>query len=148
MSKIAFGCQSRVGKDTAADHLISKYGGHKLSFAKPIYNILNYAISTTGLKKGKDREFLQMVGMWGRDRDPDVWVNCLLRQVDKIPENENIFISDVRFPNEFDALQKAGFTCIRIIRDAEKNTHISEISLLDHKWDINIQNNGTLAEFY
>jgi hypothetical protein len=38
--KIAFGLKMRSGKDTCVDYLISKYGGHKITFAKPLYEAL------------------------------------------------------------------------------------------------------------
>lgn len=153
--RIAFGCEARVGKDTAVNYLIDKYGGDKLSFAEPIYDILNYAQTKTKFKKEKDREFLQLVGTWGRNRDPDVWVNCLLRRINEISTDTNIFISDVRFPNESKALQKIGFTCVRLNRDTDPSEfgsgsikHISEVALISYPWDKTIQNNGTPSELY
>jgi hypothetical protein len=36
--KLALGYRSRVGKDTAADTIVSAYGGHVIRFAEPVYD--------------------------------------------------------------------------------------------------------------
>jgi hypothetical protein len=59
---IAFGHKSRVGKDLSADYLIEKYGGKKLSFASPIYEI-QYCIQT--LIEGKKPEELNTERLCG-----------------------------------------------------------------------------------
>jgi len=154
--RIAFGCEARVGKDTSVDYLIQKYGGVKLSFAAALYDILDYAQERCGFRKSKDREFLQWVGTeWGRARDPNVWVNCVLNQLRKLPKDTNVFISDLRFPNEFKVLKKEGFTCVRLIRSVSESQmgsgtkkHASESALLPHPWDVRILNEFSLSELF
>ena len=107
--RVAFGCQARVGKSTAVAHLISEHGGLELSFAAPLYNILYFAQETCGLEKRKDRKFLQWIGTeWGREQDDNLWVSLLLQKVEANPD-KNIFVPDLRFPNEIRALKAAGF---------------------------------------
>ena len=72
ISKVAFGYKMGVGKDTAVDYLISRHGGKRISFADPIYNIMNYAQEVCGFEPEKDRYFLQLVGTdWARKKDPN-----------------------------------------------------------------------------
>lgn len=156
--RIAFGYQAQVGKDTAVAHLIEKYGGIKLSFAQPIYDILAFAQKTCGFQQSKDRKFLQWVGTeWGRSIDDNVWVNAVLRQIEE-NSDKNIYISDLRYPNEFETLRKAGFMLVKIVRpelDRVKTfgtgsvKHSSEIGLAsdDVQWDSVITNDTDLSSF-
>ena len=76
--KIAFGGKMGVGKDFAVEYLRNRYSGNKLSFAKPIYDILNFAQKTCGFREEKDRQFLQFIGTeWARQKNPDIWVEKL-----------------------------------------------------------------------
>lgn len=161
--RFAFGYQARTGKDTAVEYLIEHYGGKRLSFASAIYDIMSYAQKICGFKEEKDRKFLQIVGTeWGRDKDPNVWVNVVMRKILGESTNANIYISDLRFPNEMKALKDAGFILILITRD-EKNrlenfkndaggstVHASETALrgYEDQFHYKIENNGTLQEFY
>lgn len=147
--KIAFGCKAGSGKSTAVHYLINKYGGVEKSFASPLYDILYYAQKTCNFPIEKDRKFLQYIGTeWARAKDDNVWVNILLRTISD--ENGNIFISDVRFKNEFDSLKDAGFIMILIERETRISlSHISENSLNEETgWDYIIKNNSSLENLY
>ncbi len=171
MTLLAFGCEARVGKDTAVDYLIGKKGGVKKSFAAPLYDIQHYTHTRLGLKIKKDREFLQLVGDWGRKQNEHIFINVLLREIDSncvtsdsvtdcvtsdsVSKTENVYVSDVRYPNEFFVLKNRGFTMVRLTRDnrfvsADTNvtSHSSENSLQDYPWDIIISNNGSLVDLY
>lgn len=156
--KIAFGYKMRVGKDTAATYLHKKIGGKQISFASPIYDILYYAQTRCGFPTYKDRQFLQYVGTeWARNKDPDVWINIALKEA---KNEENAFISDLRFPNEFETLKKNGWICVKIIRNYSEDfegvgngshIHTSETALdglLNEHWDYILYNNSTLDNFY
>jgi len=56
--RIAFGYKARSGKDTSADYLARAYGGERLAFAQPLYDILQHAQRTCGFPDEKDRAFL------------------------------------------------------------------------------------------
>lgn len=156
--KIAFGYKMSAGKDTAVEYLINKYDGRKISFASPIYKIMDFAQRVCGLPTKKDRRFLQLVGTdWGRNINSDIWINLALDEARK--SAENVFISDLRFPNELNALKKDGWVCVKINRNqiesgrvgSGTHTHLSEISLEntpDNEWYTVIDNNGTKEEFY
>ena len=155
--KIAFGYKMGSGKDEACSYLIRKYGGIKLSFAKPIYDILHHAQQICGFSYEKDRQFLQYIGSdWAKKKEKDVWINIALREAKQ--EKDNVFISDLRFPDEFTALKNDNFVCIKLIRDKQEerkgtgsHQHSSETALdiiPDEMWDYIIDNNSTLDEFH
>ncbi len=154
--KIAFGGKMGVGKDFAVEYLMNKYSGNKLSFAKPLYDILHFAQKTCGFREEKDRQFLQFIGTdWARQKNPDIWVEKLQESV--VPD-ENCFISDLRFPNELHSLKKNGWICVKIIRKHQENregtgsvNHSSESlfeSIQNSEWDYIIENNGSPDDFY
>jgi len=146
--RIAFGYQSRVGKDTACLLLQQKYGGNIYNFSKSLYDILYHAQSICGFPKEKDPKFLQWVGTeWARSKDPNVWINKTFENIDW---SNNCFISDLRFKNEMDYLSKNGFITIKIIRDdrpIDRNPlHQSENDLNSADWDYTIINNGSISD--
>ena len=147
--KIAFGHKMRSGKDTAVDYLISVYGGERISFAKPLYDIMHYAQSRLGIETHKDRKFLLMCGKWGRSINEDIFVDCAITESKK--KEGNIFISDVRFLNEFYKLKNDGWILVKINRsNTDQSFDISETELdnVNKDWDYIVDNNGTLNEFY
>lgn len=151
--RIAFGSQARVGKDTAADYLLSNYGGMKLSFSEPLYALLYSTQKYCGLHIQKDRDFLQFIGTWARNKDVDIWVNMAKRKI-LLSSETNIYVTDVRYPNEFLMLKNLGFKMVRIKRENndrnmtnEQASHPSENSLSEADWDIVIENDGSLSEF-
>ena len=155
--KIAFGGIMGSGKDTCVDYLCTKYPEHtRISFAGALYDILSYAQEKCGFEKNKDRKFLQFIGTeWARNIDENVWINIVL---DKDIKGIGL-LSDIRFPNEFNALKNNGWICIKVTRDnIDKNrvgngdnTHPSELrinDINDEHWDFIINNNSTLEDLY
>lgn len=160
--RIAFGCQARVGKDTAVKYLMTRYPQSiKISFADPLYDILNYAQKICGFTREKDRKFLQWIGTdWAREKDQEVWLKAVERKINKIPNDTAVFISDLRFPNEFDLCKKLGFRMVllrrndRVVKDfaaTSEAKHKSELCLIERPpecWDYIIDNNGSLENLY
>jgi hypothetical protein len=121
--------------------------------------------------KSSRRIFLQFIATdWARRLDPDVFVKKMyirLQQMNMMcpvlfssKECEtNLFISDVRFPNEFHMLRNNGFILVKINRDEALRVAAGAVSL-DHKsetlldaypdeaFDYVIDNNGTFKDFY
>lgn len=64
MLRIAFGCQSRVGKDYACEYLQKRYGGVILHFSDPLYN----AQSICGFSKKKILNFYNISAQIGLER--------------------------------------------------------------------------------
>jgi hypothetical protein len=110
------------------------------------------------------REFLQKLGTEAiRDGlHPDTWVNALFTdykaenswlnvQLSEKPEllYPNWIITDMRFPNEYDAVQKRNGLCVQVIRGGDmstNNAHSSEIGLDSYRFDYTINNNGSIEE--
>jgi hypothetical protein len=62
----------------------------------------------------------------------------------------NWIISDLRFPNEYDAIKKKGGLCIKVVRPVvNKSTseqHISEYALEYHTFDYTLDNSGDIDD--
>lgn len=92
------------------------------------------------------RESLQHLGKEG-GRDvigEDVWVRALLRRY----AGGRWVISDVRFPNEANAIADLGGSILRVHRlgFGPLNDHASETSLDDYRFDAHVNNVGTLED--
>lgn len=159
--RFAIGGQARSGKTTAAEHFANEHGGKVLPIAAPLYDVLSYAQATCGFPIKKDREFLQWVGTdWARKQNQDVWIDLLMEEVEKSKDITNIYVPDLRFPNEVERLKKEGFFMIKIERYAAdkdrsfgsgSRAHESESaldSISDNEWDFIVKNNSSLTEFY
>ena len=156
--KIALGGKMGSGKDTSAQYLASKMENVTfVSFAKPIYDILQFAQDKAQIPQGKDRQFLQYIGTeWGRNRNPDIWINILLGSTQ---EDKNYLCTDIRFPNELNSLKDNGWVCI-LLRRPELDCgrvgtgsacHQSETELDDidsGEWHYIIDNNESLTTLY
>lgn len=149
--RIAFGCTSQVGKDTACEILKEIYGGVRLSFAAPVYSAAAVVQKHLGLPIRKDRNLLIAIGEHARQENPNFWVDLLsqsiMQEEEKNPE-VSIFVSDLRMPNEAEALRELGFILVRIIKpDAEIVNHPTDQNADFIHWDHVIENTGTLEEF-
>ncbi len=106
------------------------------------------------------REFLQKLGTEAM-RDglhTNVWVNALFADYQPIgwePEDvSNWIITDMRFPNEMEAVVEKNGITIRVVRDYAlrggpedpKNLHPSETALDKHTMHYEIINDGTIED--
>lgn len=101
------------------------------------------------------RELMQKVGTGLRETvDKDIWVKTALM---KCAQNLNYVFTDVRFPNEVEAIRNLGGMIIHIIRNdyedeslksEESKNHISETALDNYPINANITvlNNGDLED--
>lgn len=162
---IAFGHESGVGKDVAADYLVKQYGFVRRGFADSMKTaaaaIFGWdEVELYGANKERYSEFWGMtprksIQLLGTDAckpvfGKDVWIKSVFASM--APET-NYVISDCRFPEEVNAVWDAGGFCVRIVRHERtlpsNPNHISETALAEfHDWDLTIHNDGTLAEFY
>ena len=104
------------------------------------------------------REFLQKLGTDGlRDGlHTNVWVNALFADyqcthADQAPNGldcDNWIITDCRFPNEAQAVKQHGGIIIRVNRPGVEaiNAHPSETALDHWKFDVVIDNDGTVQD--
>ena len=162
---IAFGHQKYVGKDTIIKYCIDvlrpQLRGKRIvrrGFADKLYDICYQLYSWAGfqprsyyadhpyaknnkLANGKTvREVLIEVGNHMRKYDPDVWINANLRSQDF----DILFVSDLRFPNEFLHCQSLGAKLIRITRPGlETPTDEADTALngWESRWDDHVENN-------
>ena len=81
-----------------------------------------------------------------------IWIDAALTG---LSEDARVVVTDVRFPNEFNAIRERGGLMVRIHRDgvgpaagADGTVHVSETSLDDFAFDYHINNDGTLEEFH
>lgn len=161
---IGLGHQARVGKDTLANLLVERHGFQRLAFADKLKELayetdplvygggtghLQEFVDTEGWEAAKAhpevRRYLQFLGTGARKvLGPNIWVDSVLDKIRDNPEQDYV-ITDVRFPNEFEALQDEGAYLIKLIRDDAPVVagHISETALIDAEWDYIVPNNGT-----
>lgn len=157
---IAFGHTMRSGKDTAVSHLIKKYGGQNVKFASPIYDIVSFVQQKAGMTVEKDRNALRFVGQQFKTLyGEDIWVRMITNTIESSIDNciqmiegekrnlfikNYIYISDLRFKNEFAALRDHGFALVDInptyLGKQEKEKHISERDLDDADFDYTVEN--------
>lgn len=166
---IGFGHQARVGKDTAASILVKKYGFTRLSFAdllkdlaarsdplipgySPVPVGLRDLVWDIGWEPAKSipevRTYLQNLGVAAREvLGEDVWVKPVLTRAAELSITGHVAITDVRFPNEFEAIDDAGGLLVKLTRrGGGAGNHVSETALERADWGLVIENNGTLEE--
>lgn len=151
---------AQSGKDTAAAQLAPKFT--RLAFADKLkelaYEInpefdggcytLQYVVDAYGWEEAKKdrnvREYLQTVGVVHRKvLGPDVWVDAAFQGVDTLCDD--YVFTDVRFPNEFDAIRACEGFVFRIMRPdvGPVNGHESERALDGYRFDATFHNDGT-----
>jgi len=92
------------------------------------------------------RKLLQLLGTEaGRNIiHPNIWVNALFASYLK---DSNWVVTDVRFPNEAQAIKDRGGITIRVTRPGTATgNHPSEIALDDAKFKYEIINDGSMEE--
>jgi hypothetical protein len=170
---IAFGHQKFTGKDTIIRYCIDVLRpilrGKRIvrrGFADRVYDICHLLYSWAGfqprsyyvehpyaknnvLANGKTvRDMLIEIGTpVMRAYDDNVWINATLRSDDF----DVLFISDLRFPNEFQAVESLGGTLIKIVRpDLPTPTDIADTALdgWDERWHEIIENNDSLNKLH
>jgi len=173
MKIIAFGHRKKVGKDTAANFLMSHYRTNvrnsnikKRGFADKVKDVAFDLYSHLGLMPGDwyeeaDRQNLKDVplkcgktprSIWihignrCRDLDPLVWVKKLLTS----EKCEVLIVKDLRFPEEADEILRMGGRIYKIERDSQaKDTDGADDPLESFtKWSGIIKNNESLGSLY
>lgn len=116
--QIALSGKMMSGKSTVAQYLVREHGFVEVAFAEELTEIA-VRLFRYSSQQPKNRALLQTLGMRMREIDPDVWVEALLRRLSRLPEDCNIVVSDVRFPNEYVALRERGYWMARVYIDPE-----------------------------
>jgi hypothetical protein len=159
---------ARSGKDTVADHLVDNHSYTKMSFAAPMKEAmyrLNPRITVNEVTNTALRVGIDVYGWDGiKERSPDVrgllqrfgtevgremfgddfWVNAAIKDV---PDGAKAVFSDVRYPNEADAIRKLGGKVWRVLRPGvgPANEHASEHALNDYSFDKVIDNSSSIS---
>lgn len=171
---VGFAGVARSGKDTAAGALLSA-GWQRKAFADKVKEVLyaldprivdeHYAEGLTSLRYEVDgygweitkdcypevRRYLQRLGTEGVRSvlGENVWVDALLRDTETWGPT---VITDVRFPNEADAIRARGGLVLLIERPGlepiAEPEHASENALAGYVFDGVIRNDGTVWGLY
>jgi hypothetical protein len=165
---IAFGHKKRTGKDTAANEIALEVKRSnpqlrvkKVAFADPLYEVCHTLYGWAGFRTKEEydeelsdksvvleqigqtpRDLLIKTGMAIRGVYEPTWVKYALNQADA----DITIISDMRFPNEFQAVKDFGGLCIKIERpDIEITDDVADCALDDEiRWDACIVNDGSM----
>lgn len=157
------------GKDTAAAALIAR-GFSKGSFAEPLKIMLRALVIEQGCERdiafrmtdgdlkevsspwlngATMRHAMQTLGTeWGREQmSPDFWIRTWER-CNRHPNG--LVMTDVRFPNEVEAISRKGGKMIRVVRPGldTSDSHSSETLSNSLPVDITIQNDGTIQQLH
>jgi len=162
---------ARSGKDTFANHLVLNKGYTKIAFAEPMREALVRLNPTIEVGNFKLAKLATAVNVFGWEElkglSPDIrglmqrlgtevgremfgenfWVEQTMKRVAGV--SGDCVVSDVRYPNEAQAIRDAGGLVIRIERigvDAP-NGHSSEHALENFNYDLVLYNNSGVAEF-
>ena len=117
---------------------------------------LSDVIDELGWEKAKDyvpevRRTLQRLGTESiRSLDDEFWIRTAFARIDALrAEGKPVVVTDVRYPNEADAIRDAGGYLARIVRDLPEDgdAHASEKSLDDYHENLRIPNNGSKSDF-
>lgn len=156
MKLVGFAGPARAGKTSAANILKTHLDFEQVSFADPIRDFVRTLTGYTEETKedivpwiGKSpRYMMQTLGTeWGRDMvSPNLWVDHCIR---KCADKNRVVIHDVRFPNEAEAVKKAGGLLVYIWRPDRTPVaeHSSESQGIDSCCDTTILNAGDLESF-
>ena len=174
---IAFGHRKRTGKDAAAKFLTTilkqqcpRMNIRKTSFAYKLKDICFQLYAWGGLREPVYYEnhpefrekILPRLGMspreiWIKLGTPAIreqvydgtWIQYCL-QANK--DADILIITDLRFPNEFQAVKERNGDCIKVIRESIPDTDdVADCALQDTSdddWDQIVYNNGDLKDLY
>lgn len=165
---------ARVGKDTAAGHLVRRYGFGSYAFASPIKRALCTMFGLTAAQLDGDqkeveidwlgkspRQLMQTLGTeWGRGLVvSDVWTRACAHSIAvdiEAAARRSLLgwsggvVSDVRFENEARWIREQGGVVLHIVRtDADTvASHASEAGVFAAYDDVVVDNNGSLASLF
>ncbi len=149
---IIFSGKQFSGKDTVAKILLEHFKSFKrigIADAIKLQYSKKTGLSLEEIEKNKSiyRQDLIDLGNWGRNKDPDYWLNSILNY------NCDIIVTDIRVKHELNLFRSFGAFCIRVEADKEVRSQrgilssendITETALDDiNDWDFIVNNNGS-----
>jgi len=166
------------GKDSVGKYLIDNYQFKKIAFADPLKEVCSIIsgwplpLLNGDTKEFRDqretlihpiygktpRQLLQFVGtdLFRKHLDPNIWINIIDNRINQYSNEgyNRIVITDVRFPNEANLIQKHGGYIITVTRQnndinitTEAASHESEQSFPIQS-EIILQNDKSLNDLY
>lgn len=148
------------GKDTAADFLVNQHGWRRDSFAAPLKDavatIFGWDRELLEGRTTESRNWRECVDAWWSQRlgttitprhvlqlwgtevvrngyHNDMWVASLENRIRKT--QDNVVITDCRFPNEIEAIQRSGGRVFRIQRGPDPSWVPAALDYLDFPAD-------------
>jgi len=181
------------GKDTIADYLVNRHGFRRQSWAGTLKDAVSAVFGwERDLLEGKtlqsrawrelpDHWWSERLGQtitprkvlqeWGTDvarngYHDEIWIASLENKLRTL--DEDVVITDSRFPNEVASVKRMGGITVRVSRGSDpvwvgeylsggktidfttkwKDVHASEYSSVGLKYDYNIDNNGSYRHLY
>ena len=144
-----------AGKDTAADYLVNLHHFRRESFASTLKDavaqVFGWDRTMLEGRTKQAREWREQIDPWWADRlnmprltprwilqywgtevcrhgfHDDIWIASLENKLRR--SQDDVVISDCRFPNEISAIKNAGGRVIRVIRGAEPAWYDSAVSV-------------------
>ena len=172
---LGLGHQKRVGKDFAGSYLAKKFKRRNRSldikimkFATPLKEIAHQLWGYGGLNspdyyedykpekkeetlpkfKRTPRDLYKALGRHVRMIEEDTWLECLFHNANC----DLCIITDLRFPNEFEAIRKRDGLCIKVdapqLAGPPDDADLALAHKKDDEWDKVLYNHGTKEEFY
>lgn len=162
---IALTGEMRSGKDEVGKILVEEFGFKRYAFGDGIRKVTRKLFPHEFENGVKPRKLLQEFGQEQVARYPRVWVDACFREMlfDEVdPVTDNVVITDLRQPHEYEALKESGFVIVRVntkdhIRKRRMELAGEEVSadVLQHSTeshvrrftvDFEIDNNGTTEQ--
>lgn len=154
----------RSGKDTVARYLRERHGFAHESFAGPIRRFAADVLGLTAdeLESCKEepvgwldgmtpRKLMQLVGTeGGRDLiHPQLWIRSAMRRASMHTHGAGVVLSDVRFPNEAEAIRYSGGKVVRLVgRGVIGDSHVSEEPLPVRLVDFELRNDSDFGALF
>lgn len=154
---IALGTRKQVGKDTMGAYLIKHYGFKRLAFADALKKETEDMLKWMGIEyepkdeknKERFRPLLIAYSELRRSIDQNYWLNQIIGELyDKKEEKNNWVITDMRYPNEANAIVALKGTLVKINRETGLPEEPTEAIGDLIKADYTLENNDTIEDFY
>lgn len=175
---IGFAGRAHSGKDTAALHLVQRYGFHRFAFADPLREMLFALLDQVGADHAyatephlkevpipglgfSYRHLAQTLGTdWAREQlDGNFWLNTAALALGittasahrmAAPVHDRIVIPDVRFRNELQWINAQGGVVIHLSRPTAPGVrhHLSELQLDGVPMWAHLDNTGTVQQLH
>ena len=154
---ILIGGKAGSGKDTVGNIIANTIFCHRDAFATSLKE-LACDMGWDGIKNFRGRKLLQRLGAVGREYNPNIWVDSVVRRINTaffIDSRVNVaIVTDFRFPNEYKRIvERFPDHEVKTIKVTGRKQGLghnakdkSETSLNDFIFDATIVNSGTLQD--